>query len=180
MERLLVVEDEPAARVLLERVASTWGYTVLSASNVAEGIRLLAEQPDAVVLDVHLSGGSEVEAYCTKCKLDRLHAIETLKSDGNINRVICRTCEGSHLFRRPKSSTAKKTRSTSKARKKGAVTVAEADLAKAKPYKMDGVYAVGDIIQHKHFGPGSILVVRPDGKMEVGFETGSKLLVCGR
>ena len=125
--------------------------------------------------------GAEIEAYCTKCKIDRLHAIETLKSDGNINRVICRTCEGSHLFRRPKGDGTKKPRaasSASKRRKKGAVLVAEEDLAKAKPYSMDGAFEVGDIIHHAKFGAGSVLEIRAGGKMEVGFESGGKLLVC--
>lgn len=125
--------------------------------------------------------GAEIEAYCTKCKIDRLHAIETLKSDGNINRVICRTCDGSHLFRRPKGDGSKKPRSSSsgsRRRRKGAVTVTEAELANAKPYSMNGAFEVGDIIQHKKFGPGSVLEIRPGGKMEVGFETGGKLLVC--
>ena len=120
--------------------------------------------------------GTEIEAHCTKCKLDRMHVIEALKSDGNINKVICRTCEGSHLFRRPKSATAKK--GTSKRGRKGAVTVTEAELKKAKPYAMDGVFKVGDIIKHSTFGPGAVQEVRA-GKMEVGFETGGKLLVCG-
>lgn len=123
--------------------------------------------------------GAEVEAYCTKCKLDRLHAIETLKSDGNINRVICKTCQGSHLFRRPKSEKARAKARTVKRRKKGAVLVGDDDLSRAKPYKLDGNFAVGDIIQHKKFGPGSVVEVRSGGKMEVGFESGSKLLVCG-
>ena len=121
----------------------------------------------------------EIEAYCTKCKIDRLHAIETLKSDLNINRVICRTCEGSHLFRRPKADGGRKTTGT-KRRKKGAVLVADEDLARAKPYALDGIFAVGDIIQHKTFGPGSVLEMKAGGKMEVGFESGGKLLVCGQ
>lgn len=119
--------------------------------------------------------GAEVEAYCTKCKMDRLHVISTLKSDGNINKVICRTCEGAHLFRLPKSA---KKKAPAKRRKKGAVIVPEADLGKAKPYSMDGVFAAGDIIKHKKFGPGSVLEIRSGGKMEVGFESGGKTLVC--
>jgi len=119
--------------------------------------------------------GAEVEAYCTKCKMDRLHVISTLKSDGNINKVLCRTCEGVHLFRLPKA--VKKATST-KRRKKGAVAVSEADLKKAKPYAMDAAFKVGDIIQHATFGPGSVLEVRSGGKMEVGFESGGKTLVC--
>ncbi|HXV75947.1 MAG TPA: hypothetical protein VD788_06455, partial [Candidatus Polarisedimenticolaceae bacterium] len=65
--------------------------------------------------------GAEIEAYCTKCQLDRLHAIETLKSDGNVHRVLCRTCNGIHLFRRPKSDPAGKShvRTPSKRKAKG-------------------------------------------------------------
>ena len=122
--------------------------------------------------------GVEIEAHCSKCKMDRQHVIETLKSDGNINRVICRTCEGSHLFRRPKSATAKK--KTTRRRKKGAVLVTEAEMTKAKTYKMSGKFAVGDILQHKKFGPGKVVELRPGDKMEVGFEEGAKLLVYNR
>ena len=119
--------------------------------------------------------GTEVEAYCTKCKIDRLHVISTLKSDGNINKVLCRTCDGTHLFRLPKGDGKK---APSKRRKKGAVAVSGADLKKAKPYAMDAVFKVGDIIQHPTFGPGSVIEVRFGGKMEVGFESGGKTLVC--
>jgi len=121
--------------------------------------------------------GKEIEAFCTKCKLDRLHAIETLKSDGNINRVLCRTCDGSHLFRRPKGDG---TKPPSKRRKKGSVILTDDDMKKAKPYAFDTVFAVGDVIRHNQFGPGSVVAVKADGKMEVGFEAGAKLLVCGR
>lgn len=125
--------------------------------------------------------GKEIEAYCTKCKVDRLHVIETLKSDGNINRVICRTCEGSHQFRLPKSEKARKSRSSGSRtrRARGAVVVTEEELSSAKPYSMTGVFEVGDVIRHKKFGPGKVVAVKPGGKIEVGFETGGKLLVCG-
>ena len=122
--------------------------------------------------------GAEIEAYCTKCKIDRLHAIETLKSDGNINRVICRTCDGTHLFRRPKGDGTKPAKKKTPRRKKDAIIVAEADLAKAKPYVLDGAFAAGDIIKHKTFGPGSVVEVRPGGRMDVGFECGRKTLAC--
>ena len=119
--------------------------------------------------------GAEVDAACKKCAEDRQHVIASLKSDGNIHKVTCRTCEGTHLFRRPKSATAK--RSTPR-RKKGAVQVTEAEAAKAKAYALDGEFDVGDIIAHKKFGNGKVLELRSGGKMEVGFETGRKVLVC--
>ncbi len=119
--------------------------------------------------------GAEIEAYCTKCKEDRQHTIETLKSDGNINKVHCDHCKSSHLFRRPKSATAKKAKTPRK--KKGAILVTEAELKKAKPYSMTGVFDVGDVIKHKTFGGGKVVEMRAK-KMEVGFEDGPKLLVC--
>ena len=121
--------------------------------------------------------GAEIEAWCTKCKLDRLHTIEVLKSDGNINKVICKTCEGSHLFRRPKGD-GTKVPAPSRRRKKGQVILSADEITDAKPYALDGAFAAGDIIQHAKFGPGKVKEVRPGGKMEVGFECGAKLLVC--
>jgi len=120
--------------------------------------------------------GAEVEAACKKCAEDRQHVIASLKSDGNIHKVTCRTCEGTHLFRRPKSAKAKK-RSTSPRRRKGAVSVTEAEAAKAKAYALDGDFGLGDIIAHKKFGNGKVLELRSGGKMEVGFEDGPRLLV---
>ena len=118
--------------------------------------------------------GAEVDAWCTKCKTDRLHAIETLKSDGNINRVICRTCESRHLFRRPKEG-----QKTPSRRRKTGLVIEEAELAKAKAYAMDGTFDVGDVIKHGKFGGGRVTALKPGGKMEVTFTVGSKLLVCG-
>ena len=103
-----------------------------------------------------------------------MHVIASLKSDGNIHKVTCRTCEGTHLFRRPKSATKRK---SSPRRKKGAVLVTEAEAAKAKAYSLDGDFDLGDIIAHKKFGNGKVLELRSGGKMEVGFEDGPRLLV---
>lgn len=126
--------------------------------------------------------GKEIEAYCTKCKIDRLHVIESLKTDGTINRVLCRTCGGSHQFRRPKSEAAgarRSPRTTARRRAKGAVILTPEEAAGAKRYTMDGHFEVGDIIRHTTFGSGKVVEVRSDGKIEVGFETGGKLLVSG-
>jgi hypothetical protein len=109
--------------------------------------------------------------------MDRLHTIEALKSDGNINKVVCQTCQGSHLYRRPKSAAAQS--SAARRRRAGAVTVTEAEMKNAKPYAMDKVFRVGDIVDHPTFGPGKVLEVRPGGRMDVGFAAGGKRLVCG-
>ena len=121
--------------------------------------------------------GLEIEAWCTKCKVDRIHVIETLKSDGNINRVLCRTCESIHLFRRPKGEggTGKAKKTTR--RKKAESIVTEAEAAKAKDYAMDGEYAVGDVLKHAKFGLGKVTALKPGGKMEVSFDDSVRILL---
>ncbi len=49
-----------------------------------------------------LKAGSEVAAYCTKCKLDLGHRIIAMVDD-TIKKVECQTCKSSHLYRRPAS-----------------------------------------------------------------------------
>lgn len=46
--------------------------------------------------------GGEIDAYCTKCKLDLGHRIIAMVGD-EIKKVECRTCGSHHLYRRPKS-----------------------------------------------------------------------------
>ncbi len=54
---VLVVDDEPAMREVLETRLSAWGYTVITAADAEEG-RSLAEsrRPDVVVSDIVLPG----------------------------------------------------------------------------------------------------------------------------
>ena len=52
---VLVVDDEPAICWALERLLSSEGYAVVSASSAEDGLRVAAErQPDLVLLDVRL------------------------------------------------------------------------------------------------------------------------------
>ncbi len=55
--RILVIEDEPAIVRTLERGLGAHGYTVISASNGEDGVRLAAtETVDVVLLDIALPG----------------------------------------------------------------------------------------------------------------------------
>ncbi len=47
--------------------------------------------------------GGEVDAWCTKCRMDLLHRIIAMHA-GKIMRVECRTCGGHHNYHRPKSA----------------------------------------------------------------------------
>lgn len=46
--------------------------------------------------------GGEVDAYCTKCKLDLGHRIIAMVGE-TIKKVECRTCGSHHLYRRPQT-----------------------------------------------------------------------------
>ncbi len=55
--RILVIEDEPAIVRTLVRGLGAFGYTVISADNGEDGVRLAAGEPiDVVLLDISLPG----------------------------------------------------------------------------------------------------------------------------
>jgi hypothetical protein len=46
--------------------------------------------------------GGEIDAYCTKCRLDLTHRIIAMVGDV-VKKVECKTCGSHHLYRRPKT-----------------------------------------------------------------------------
>jgi len=141
-----------------------------------------------------LTAGMEVDAWCTKCKLDLNHRIIAMEGD-TIKRVECLTCRGHHNYRRPKSAEpAKKTRkrSGSTTTKKARVTAAQeahksweqAIMGKSPAdftaYRISETFAPGQLLRHKKFGDGVVAEVLEDGKVAVLFEDGQKTLVHGR
>ena len=44
--------------------------------------------------------GGEIDAYCTKCRLDLTHRIIAMV-EGAVKKVECKTCGSHHLYRRP-------------------------------------------------------------------------------
>jgi CheY-like chemotaxis protein len=58
MNLLLIVEDDAWTRYALERLLQNRGWTVLTASTLAEGMDLLDRQPDCIVVDLGLPDGN--------------------------------------------------------------------------------------------------------------------------
>jgi DNA-binding response OmpR family regulator len=56
-----VVDDDPAARKAIIQILRICGFSVLQAPTVAEGLTLLAERPDWVLLDLMLPDGCGIE-----------------------------------------------------------------------------------------------------------------------
>jgi two-component system cell cycle sensor histidine kinase/response regulator CckA len=70
-ETILVVDDEPSVRTLIERILTRRGYAVLAASGAEEALRLNSEhEVDAVVTDVMLPSMKGPELV-EKLRLDR-------------------------------------------------------------------------------------------------------------
>jgi two-component system response regulator (stage 0 sporulation protein F) len=69
--RLLIVDDEPAVRLGLERALRSEGYEVIGASDFPEAKELLLERPvDLLLLDLNLCGANGWESYKQSLDLD--------------------------------------------------------------------------------------------------------------
>lgn len=148
-----------------------------------------------------ITAGDEVDSYCTTCKIVLAHRVVAVVDD-KPEKVICKTCEKKHKYRpNPPKSRAKKaatgakktSRKTTTAKKKTTRTrktkdptvvweeaLADKNISNAKMYSMGDVFDQDDIIEHDKFGHGLVKEIHAEGKMEVLFKEGTKLLVFGR
>jgi hypothetical protein len=112
--------------------------------------------------------GDDVQAYCGRCKEERMHQVVALHSAGQIERVTCNYCQSTHRYRDPQAAAGTaKTRRTTGARSLEAKTRA-ASGAPARPYSPREIFAAGDQITHPKFGEGSVVEAR-QGKIDVRF-----------
>ena len=111
--------------------------------------------------------GDDVQAYCGRCKEERMHQVVALHSDGQIERVTCNYCQSTHRYRDPQAAGAVKTRRTTGARSLEIRTRAASNKP-ARPYSPRETYAAGDQISHTKFGEGSVVEAR-QGKIDVRF-----------
>jgi hypothetical protein len=137
------------------------------------------------------TAGSEVDSYCTKCKLDLNHRVIAMEN-GRPKRVECLTCRGHHNYRRPKSeqpeptARAKKAAGTRAPRKKedGRAAWERAIMGRTaadfSPYTISKQFSAGQLLRHKKFGDGVVSELVEGDKIQVLFEDGAKTLVHGR
>lgn len=111
--------------------------------------------------------GDDIDARCGKCKETRVHAIVTLKPTGEIERVQCRTCYSTHLYREGRTQT-RRASSSSSSSSSGRKSPAVVPNGPAQPYSMQQRYHVGDQISHPTFGLGMVIEER-QGKIDVRF-----------
>ena len=123
-----------------------------------------------------LRPGDDTDTYCGRCKAERTHQVVALNADGTPASVICRTCGNQHRFREKKETSTAAPGGSTRAPRKSATPVRDAPTAPPRPYSPKEVYSEGEWVEHPKFGQGKVSQAR-GGKIEVRFESGSRLLV---
>ena len=132
-----------------------------------------------------IAAGSDIEAYCTKCKMVLTHTVVALQG-AKPRRVKCNTCGGDHNYRAAKpvakTAAAKKTTKAKSAPKRTRQSweevVQEASGKPHKAYSMSGSFGEGDWIEHKAFGLGCVQTFTAPNRITVRFADSTRTLVC--
>ena len=130
--------------------------------------------------------GSDVEAYCPKCKGDTTHVVIS-KYEDEIRRVQCNPCGDVHSFRKPRGDVEEAVPEPIAAKKRAMMKkqTFEEFFAKhsdknAKPYEFREHYHENVIVTHPKFGKGFVSEILSDSKAEVTFKDSRRVLVHNR
>jgi hypothetical protein len=130
--------------------------------------------------------GSDVEAYCPKCKGDTTHVVIS-KYEDEIRRVQCNPCGDVHSYRKPRGDVEDDVPEPIAAKKRAMMKKQTFDefFAKhsdknAKPYEFREHYHENIIVTHPKFGTGFISEILSDSKVEVTFRDSRRVLVHNR
>ena len=146
---------------------------------------------------VAYKAGQEIDAFCTKCKMDLLHRI-VAEVRGAPQQVECRTCKTTHKYRAVKgvgspgaepiarlapppaprsSSSSSASPSAPRRRVAEAAPLMPPDKAHIHLYAIATKFAADTWIQHKTFGIGMVVREVGPGKIEVRFDDTSRVLI---
>jgi len=159
----------------------------------------------AAAMSKPLKTGGEVDSFCTKCKLVLNHRIIAMVASTPV-RVECSTC-GSHHNYRPRapgerapaagtrasgssSSSSAGPRSTRASMTKAAQAAADREkqwekaiagkaVSEFRAYRVDQMFAEGDLIRHKKFGDGVVTRILDPKKVEILFKDEPRTLAQG-
>jgi hypothetical protein len=133
--------------------------------------------------------GSDIEAYCPKCKADTAHTVIT-KYEDEVRRVQCSTCGDVHAYRKPRGEVEDETPEPIAAKKRAAAKkptwqewIDKIGPNKAnnlaRPYTIREQYHEGDVVSHPKFGVGIVTEIS-ENKAEVTFQDERRVLVHNR
>ncbi len=132
---------------------------------------------NAIGIVKQMRPGDDVDTRCGKCKDVRTHAIIAVSSQGQIERVQCRTCQSPHNYKNPAP---KKSASTSSSRSapsgSSRTRAAAVPNGPTKLYSPRESFQIGDQISHPNFGLGLVSDVRAT-KIDVKFGRETKILI---
>src|SRR3954466_6607473 len=130
--------------------------------------------------------GSDVEAYCPKCKGDTTHVVIS-KYEDEIRRVQCNPCGDVHSFRKPRGDVEDDVPEPIAAKKRAMMKKVtwEEFFHKhgekgGKPYEFRELYHDNVIVTHPKFGRGFVSEVMSDSKVEITFKDARRVLVHNR
>jgi hypothetical protein len=130
--------------------------------------------------------GSDVEAYCPKCKGDTTHVVIS-KYEDEIRRVQCNPCGDVHSYRKPRGDAEDDVPEPVAARKRAMMKkatweefFAKHDNKEAKPYEFREPYRENNIVFHPKFGKGFVSEVVSESKVEITFADARRVLVHNR
>jgi Zn ribbon nucleic-acid-binding protein len=130
--------------------------------------------------------GSDVEAYCPKCKADTTHVVIS-KYEDEIRRVQCNPCGDVHSFRKPRGEAEEDMPEPVAARKRALLKkqtweefFAKHGERNAKPYEFRDSYRENAILFHPKFGKGYVSEVVSESKVEITFSDARRILVHNR
>lgn len=130
--------------------------------------------------------GSDVEAYCPKCKGDTTHVVIS-KYEDEIRRVQCNPCGDVHSFRKPRGDVEDDVPEPIAAKKRAMMKkqtweefFAKHSDKNAKPYEFREHYHENVIVTHPKFGVGFVSEILSDSKAEITFKDARRVLVHNR
>jgi len=130
--------------------------------------------------------GSDVEAYCPKCKGDTTHVVIS-KYEDEIRRVQCNPCGDVHSYRKPRGEAEDDVPEPVAARKRALLKkptweefFAKHGEKEGRSYEFRELYKENQIVTHPKFGRGFVTEVVSDSKVELTFRDARRVLVHNR
>jgi hypothetical protein len=135
--------------------------------------------------------GEDIEALCGKC--GTVWHVVMAKMGEKIAKVVCKRCNGQHLYRTEQSVAAAATNNAAaksigprRARSKSAAVPVQAPIPAfdpskpPRPYAPAQSFAAGERVQHPTFGSGVVTGSPGPGKVEIAFPVGRRVLASAK
>jgi hypothetical protein len=132
--------------------------------------------------------GSDIEAYCPKCKADTAHTVIT-KYEEEVRRVQCSPCGDVHAYRKPRGEVEDDVPEPASAKKRALAKkpawqefmdkAGNKAIGNARPYSIRDHYKENDIVTHPKFGHGFVTDIT-ENKVEVTFQDERRILIHNR